>query len=52
MKITRVKTEVAPIQSFSHENMQSNPAPVHYTQPSQNRKQKMATIGGNMGRSK
>ncbi|KAK4342670.1 hypothetical protein RND71_038486 [Anisodus tanguticus] len=31
-----VKSEVAPIQSFSQDNnMQNNPAPVHYCQPSQ-----------------
>ncbi|KAK4359248.1 hypothetical protein RND71_021477 [Anisodus tanguticus] len=42
-----VKSEVAPIQSFSQENMQNNPAPVHYCQPSQYVREQKAEDGYN-----
>ncbi|CAN4115946.1 unnamed protein product [Withania somnifera] len=44
---TGVKSEVAPIQSFSQENMQNNPAPVHYCQPSQYVREQKAEDGYN-----
>ncbi|NP_001311528.1 probable WRKY transcription factor 26 [Capsicum annuum] len=42
-----VKSEVAPIQSFSQENMQNNPAPMHYRQPSQYVREQKAEDGYN-----
>ncbi|XP_015087294.1 probable WRKY transcription factor 26 [Solanum pennellii] len=44
---TGVKSEVAPIQSFSQENMSNNPAPVHYCQPSQYVREQKAEDGYN-----
>lgn len=44
---TGVKSEVAPIQSFSQENMQNNRAPVHYCQPSQYVREQKAEDGYN-----
>ncbi|MCE5166517.1 hypothetical protein HAX54_021082 [Datura stramonium] len=44
---TGVKSEVAPIQSFSQENMQNNPAPVHYCQSSQYVREQKAEDGYN-----
>ncbi|CAN4106169.1 unnamed protein product [Withania somnifera] len=44
---TGVKSEVAPIQNFSQENMQNNPAPVHYCQPSQYVREQKAEDGYN-----
>lgn len=44
---TGVKSEVAPIQSFSQENMQNNPAPMHYCQPSQYVREQKAEDGYN-----
>lgn len=44
---TGVKSEVAPIQSFSQENMQNNPALVHYCQPSQYVREQKAEDGYN-----
>ncbi|NP_001311970.1 probable WRKY transcription factor 26 [Nicotiana tabacum] len=46
-KTTGVKSEVVPIQSFSQEKMQSNPPPVHYTQPSQYVREQKAEDGYN-----
>ncbi|XP_060202738.1 probable WRKY transcription factor 26 [Lycium barbarum] len=46
-KLTGVKSEVAPIQIFSQDNMQNDPTPVHYCQPAQYVREQKAEDGYN-----